>query len=297
MTYLTKEDWTNYLVPKISDDKSFSDTIRENIHIQNNFIVLINKILNSQKISHKNLSQRILISSMIYYHKYALFNNISYYNLSLFDKLVIYCACIFISFKEANKLIDINNISLKVQSYFNKIKHFEIEEIIKYIIDKEYEILVSMELNMSVDWSSKYVQSLILYLKKMEKREETIKNVVNCINLYLNFSILFPLCLYYNPCDIFFGCILLAKKNNNFDFININDLIKMSKIHIDTNNVEECSLYITKIINYKNKLINENKSNNSNIEYGSNKFSEKENDKINLKNILLINSNTNNNKE
>ena len=73
MTYLTKEDWTNYLVPKISDDKSFSDNLKENIKIQNNFIRLIHKILNSQKKSEKKLFQKIFTTSMIYFHKYILF--------------------------------------------------------------------------------------------------------------------------------------------------------------------------------------------------------------------------------
>ena len=49
MTYLTKEDWNNYLVPKISDDKSFSENLKQNIKIQNTFIKLISKILTSEK--------------------------------------------------------------------------------------------------------------------------------------------------------------------------------------------------------------------------------------------------------
>ena len=73
MTYLTKEDWTNYLLPKLRDDKSFSIQLKENIKIQNSFIHLINKIFNEQKNSQKIIIQRILISSMIYYHKYILF--------------------------------------------------------------------------------------------------------------------------------------------------------------------------------------------------------------------------------
>lgn len=54
MTYLTKEDWTNYLLPKLRDDKSFSVHLKENIKIQNSFIHLINKIFNEQKKFSKN---------------------------------------------------------------------------------------------------------------------------------------------------------------------------------------------------------------------------------------------------
>ena len=56
MTYLTKEDWTKYFLPKLSDDKSFSVHLKEKIKIQNSFIRLISKILNSQKNSENYLT-------------------------------------------------------------------------------------------------------------------------------------------------------------------------------------------------------------------------------------------------
>lgn len=49
MDYLTKEDWNCFLLPKICDDKSFSEHLKENIKIQNSFIRLINNIIISQK--------------------------------------------------------------------------------------------------------------------------------------------------------------------------------------------------------------------------------------------------------
>ena len=44
MDYLTKEDWNCFLLPKICDDKSFSEHLKENIKIQNSFIRLINNL-------------------------------------------------------------------------------------------------------------------------------------------------------------------------------------------------------------------------------------------------------------
>ena len=298
MTYLTKEDWSNYFVPKISDDKSFSDHIKQNIIIQNAFIRLISIILTSQKNSEKKLSQKILISSMIYIHKYILFNNISLADLSSLDKLILYSACIFIAFKEANKLIDINMLSSKFQPYFNKFKIYDISEIKDLIIQKEFDILISIEFNMAVDWPYGILNLLKIYLKKLEKGIDSIIKVINYVNLNINDSILFPLCLYYTPNEIVFSCILLAKKEHNLDFININDLIKLNKCNINNDNLKECAILISKIIKNKNYLIDNkkiinNNSNTNNIKCENNNYLQNDKDNLNIKKIALIQTNDN----
>ena len=266
MAYLTKEDWNYFLLQKICDDKSFSEHLKENIKIQNSIIRLINNIINSQKNSEKKLFQRILISSMIYYYKYILFNNISHSDLSSLDKLVLYCSSIFLSFKEANKLIHINILSSKFQPFFKKFKIFEIEEIRNLIIQKEFDILMSIEFNMAIDSPYELLNYIKLYLTKLQKGNEAIVRIINYINLNLNDSILFPLCLYYTPIEILFSCILLAKKEYKLDFININDLIKSNKFQIDNDNINLCTLYISKIKKFKNELIqNVNLNENRNI--------------------------------
>ena len=295
MTYLTKEDWSNYFIPKISDDKSFSENLKQNIIIQNTFIRLISKILTSDK----KLSHKILISSMIYFHKYILFNNISYSNLSSLDKLILYCSCIFISFKASNKLIDINILSSKYQSYFNKNKIYEIEKIKDLIIQKEFDILISIEFNMAIDWPYEILNILKIYLKKLEKGNDTIMKIINYVNLNINDSILFPLCLYYTPNEIVFSCILLAKKKFNLDFININDLIKLNKYNINKDNIKECAIFISKIIEYKNNLINKtkiinNNNNNTNIKcQNNNNYLQNDKDNLNIKKISIIQINDN----
>ena len=299
MTYLTKEDWTNYLLPKISDDKSFYLHLKEKIKIQNSFIFLIGKILNSQKNSEKKLTQRILISSMIYYHKYILYNNISHSNLSSIDKLILYSSCIFLAFKQVNKLIHINIIASKFQSYFNKFKNLAIEEIKELIIKKEFEILISIEFNIDIDSPYEILNLVKIYLKKLEKGNDTIIRIINYINLNINDSILFPLCLYYTPNEIVFSCILLAIRKYNLDFINFNDLIKLNKIQIDKDNINQCYLYISKIIEYKNDYIKNNNINeNKNVIITNNLnnineyINNEKNDNFKFKNISLIKSNT-----
>ena len=288
MAFLTKEDWSTFFHSKISDDKLFSDYLKENIKIQNSFIRLINKIINFQKNSEKKLCQRILVSSMIYYYKYILFNNISHSDLSPLDKLVLYCSSIFLSFKEANKLIHINILSSNFQPFFKKYKIFEIEEIRNLIIKKEFDILISIEFNMAIDSPYGLLNYIKLYLTKLQKGNETIMRIINYINLNLNDSILFPLCLYYTPKEILFSCILLAKKEYNLDFININDLIKLNNFQIDNDNINKCTLYISKIKKYKNELIENNLNNNK-----DNMRNNGINDNFNIKNISLIKNNIN----
>ena len=288
MDYLTKEDWNCFLLPKICDDKSFSEHLKENIKIQNSFIRLINNIINSQKNSEKKLFQRILISSMIYYYKYILFNNISHSDLSSLDKLVLFCSSIFLSFKEANKLIHINILSTKFQPFFKKFKIFEIEEIRNLIIQKEFDILMSIEFNINIDSPYGLLNYIKLYLTKLQKGNEAIIRIINYINLNLNDSILFPLCLYYTPKEILFSCILLVKKEYKLDFININDLIKLNKCQIEIDNINKCALYISKIKKCKNDLIEKNlNAKKDNIRNNGN------NDNINIKNISLIQNNIN----
>ena len=300
MTYLTKEDWTNYLVPKISDDKSFFGHLKENIKIQNIFIRLIYKLLNSEKTTHNILFQRLLISSMIYFHKYILFNNITYSDLSSLDKLITFCSCIFLALKSANKLIHLNLFAEKFRPFFNKFHNFEIEEIKDLIIKKEFDILLSIDFNVDIDWPYNILNTLKNYLKKLDKGNESIARIINYVNLNINDSILFPLCLYYTPNEIVFSCILLAKEKYKLDYININDLFKLNKYQIDNDNINECTLYITKIIKYKNDIL-ELESNRDIVVDNTNKTSEhtyfdnnnNSKDNLNFRNISLIKTNSN----
>ena len=299
MTYLTKEDWTNYLVPKISDDKSFFGHLKENIKIHNIFIRLIYKLLNAEKTTHNILFQRLLISSMIYFHKYILFNNITYSDLSSLDKLIIFCSCIFIALKGANKLIHLNLFAEKFRPFFNKFHNFEIEEIKDLIIKKEFDILLSIDFNVDIDCPYNILNTLKIYLKKLDKGNESIARVINYVNLNINDSILFPLCLYYTPNEIVFSCILLAKEKYKLDYININDLFKLNKYQIDNDNINECTLYITKIIKYKNDIL-ELESNRNIVVDNTNKTSEhiyfdnnNNKDNLNLRKISLIKTNSN----
>jgi hypothetical protein len=76
---------------------------------------------------------------------------------------------------------------------------------------------------------------------------------------------LFPLYLHYSSYEIFLGCIYLIKqKKKIFNFIDLNELIKLAKTEIDVNNICQCSKYISKISEVKDSLLSKKKI-NSNI--------------------------------
>ena len=151
---------------------------------------------------------------------------------------------------------------------------------------------------MDINWPYNILNTLKIYLKKIGKGNESIARVINYVNLNIIDSILFPLCLYYTPNDIVFSCILLAKERYKLDFININDLIKLNKYQTDNDNINECTLYIFKIIKYKNDIIESNRNivDKTNISTENNNIyldKNNNNDNLNLKNISLIKTNNN----
>ena len=262
MTYLTKEDWEQNFVQKICDDKSFSDNLQEKKKIFSDFTFLIQKIFKNNL--PKKIIQRIIFSSLIYFYKYVLTNNITFLNLSLTEKLSLYSACIFLSFKTINKLVDIEKLSSSFQNLFNKDKKikYEIEDIKELITKKEFEILFSIQFQINIDWPYDYFNLIKNYLSQIGIGNDSIKTVINFVNIKINEIILFPLYLYFTPIEILISTLNLIKEENKFNYININDFIKINSLDIDKDNLGECSLLINRIIKQK-KCLEEN--NNINI--------------------------------
>ena len=262
MTYLTKEDWEQNFVQKICDDKSFSDNLQEKKKIFSDFTFLIQKIFKNNL--PKKIIQRIIFSSLIYFYKYVLTNNITLLNLSLTEKLSLYSACIFLSFKTINKLVDIEKLNSSFQNLFNKDKKikYEIEDIKELITKKEFEILFSIQFQINIDWPYDYFNLIKNYLSQIGIGNDSIKTVINFVNIKINEIILFPLYLYFTPIEILISTLNVIKEENKFNYININDFIKINSLDIDKDNLGECSLLINRIIKQK-KCLEEN--NNINI--------------------------------
>lgn len=88
---------------------------------------------------------------------------------------------------------------------------------------------------------------LKLYLQNIKINNFVIDEVIRLFHFYIDKSLLFPLYLYYTSYEIAFGCILLIKEKQKYNFINIDDIIKLSKLEIDVDNIYQCAKYIFRI--------------------------------------------------
>ena len=288
MTYLTKEDWSKYLLPKISDDKSFHEELVYSKKIHNIILQIIYEIFPKPKPTQNKLIQQLLFSSIIYYNKYILFNEIKHKDLSRYEQIIICTSCLFLSFKALNKPIEIKLLSSKIKPCLMKLNNnksldIDVEEITDKIKEKEFDILLSIQFNANIDTPYDYLRTIKLYLLQKCQKDDNNKNnsnnidvskIITKLNEYIQHCMLFPLYLYYTSYEIILGCLLLIKKDTNFNFINFDELInsKHIDINIDMDNINQCALYIRKlsykiieaskiIIEEKNKK--ENDSNNS----------------------------------
>jgi len=286
MIYLTLEDWTNFFIPKLNNDILFAEEIKQAKKIHNILLEIITLIFPNKNISENKLKQNILYTSMIYYYKYILFYGLSHSKISEMEKIFICISCIFLSFK-VDKPIDINYLSGALLPYLNNIsvnQKYILEDINIFIRKYESDILNAIGFNIGIDNPYDFLIYLKCYLKIILVENNTIDEIIQLVNKFINDSLLFPLYLYYSSYDIILSCILLAKEINNYNFINIDSFIQMNKLEIDKNNICQCAKYISKITNF---FIRNNNSKDNN----KNKI------KNNTQNIPVVTVNDNNAKD
>ena len=265
MTYLTEEDWEKYLLPKLTDDESFSEELNQIKKCQNIMIIILDILFKKAKPSQLKTKQKILYCSMVFYYKYTLFYGISLKDLGEIERLVLCSACILLGFKAITfKIFDIQKFSLIIHEILNNSnKKLTKEELKDEIMQKEFDLLNALGFDINIDIPYSYFPLLSFYLKKCNETNDYVLSEINVLlNEYVQNSMLFPLYLYYSPYEIFFGCIYLIKKKKTiFNFIDLNELKQLAKTDIDNDNICQCSKYISKITEVKDSLLSKQKSN------------------------------------
>ena len=268
MTYLTGEDWGKYIFPKLNDDESFQEELNQIKKCQNIILFILEKIFKKAKPSQIKTKQKILYCSMVFYYKYIIFYEISHKDLDQIERLIICSACIFLGCKAiTQKTFNIQNYSSIIYESLNNLNKKLLEEEIKdEIIQKEFDLLISLGFDITIQVPYSYFPLFQNYLKKCnEAKEYILSEIYNLLNEYVQNSVLFPLYLHYSSYEIFLGCIYLIKqKKKIFNFIDLNELIKLTKNEIDVDNICQCSKYISKISEVKDSLLYKNRD-NSNI--------------------------------
>ena len=242
MVYLTEDDWKKYFLPRLfEDNESYINELK--------FIKNIYSIMTFMNSKLKVSNQRILSTSMVYFHKYYIkkLKNIIIH-LSLIDKLIICGSCIFIATKTTNNLISSSLIINIIKDIVvNKLSNLNLdnESIKNMIFEKEFDILNSLEFCANVDLPYKFVLRLKNYFEKNTNISSEIL-IKSCCQ-YINDSFFFPVSLYYTPNTISISCINIMKEKFNLDDINLNDIISLSEYKIDSNELNECYLILEKL--------------------------------------------------
>ena len=287
MTYLTEEDWEKYLLPKLTDDESFSEELNQIKKCQNIMIIILDILFKKAKPSQLKTKQKILYCSMVFYYKYTLFYGISLKDLGEIERLVLCSACLLLGFKAITfKIFDIQQLSLIIHEILNNSnKKLTKEELKDEIMQKEFDLLNALGFDINIDIPYSYFPLLSFYLKKCNETNDYVLSEINVLlNEYVQNSMLFPLYLYYSPYEIFFGCIYLIKKKKTiFNFIDLNELKQLAKTDIDNDNICQCSKYILKITEVKDSLLSKQKSNcNTHISGNSPNNNSQNNTRINF---------------
>ena len=264
MTYLTSEDWRKYILPKLTDDKSFQEELNQIKKCQNIIIFILQIVFKKSNPSQIKTKQKVLYCSMVFFYKYILFNGISLTDLSETERLILCSACIFLGFKAITlKIFDVQQLSSIIYKSLNNLnKKLTKEELKDEIIQKEFDLLNSLGFDITIEVPYSYFPLFQHYLKNCnEAKDNVLSEIINLLNEYVQNSMLFPLSLYYSSYEIFFGCIYLIKqKKKIFNFIDLNELIKMAKTEINTDNICQCSKYISKISEVKQSLLSKESS-------------------------------------
>ena len=279
MIYLTKEDWSNLILSKLNNEELFKQEFLELYKIYNIIHLFCRKIYNKP-----NEQQIILIATQIIFHKYRIVSNFSLKEYSSEELYIIFGSCLFIAQRAVNILkIKIDNISFFIKQLINKknltIK-VDINDLNKKIIQKEYDILISIGFNIEIDSPFLFFNKLKNFISKSELNSA---NFITLLNYIINDSFILPLSLYYTPNIITISCVQILREKYNLKFINIKELISLSEYQITNEEIDQCAYLIGKLedaINERNNQTNNSSNNINNV-----KKDEKE------KNGDIINSN------
>ena len=264
MVYLTKNDWSNLILSKLSKEESFKEEFLELYKIYN----IIN--LFSRKIYTKaNEQLNAFIAAQIIFHKYRISSNFSLSKYSSEELYIIFGALLFIGQRAINILkIKIDNISFFIKQLIikkNPNNKVDINELNKKIIQKEYDILTSIGFNIEIDSPFHFFYKLRNYLSKSEVNSA---NFITLLNYIVKDSFILPLSLYYTPNVITISCIKTLRERYNLEFINIKELTSLSDYIIDEEDIDQCASFIRKLEaaiderkNQNNKNINSNNNN------------------------------------
>ena len=135
MVYLTKNDWSNLILSKLSKEESFKEEFLELYKIYN-----INNLFSRKIYTKANEQLNVFIAAQIIFHKYRICSKFSLSKYSSEELYIIFGAFLFIGQRAINILkIKIDNISFFIKQLIikkNPNYKVDINELNKKIIQK-----------------------------------------------------------------------------------------------------------------------------------------------------------------
>ena len=249
MIYLTKEDWNNLILSKLSEQASFNEQFLELVKIHKTFHFFTTKMYQPNE-GNKSLINMVFIGGMTLFHKYRICSDFSLKKYSSEELYVLIGACIFIAQKSLNILIARLAFITKFieQLILNKepTKKVVFKELKEKIKNKEMEILTTLGFNIDIDLPFSFLNKA----KKQISNSNSLLNIDNVfklLNIFMSDSLILPLSLYYTPNIITISCILALKQKYNLKNINIKELISVSEYDLDEKEIQDCVALIKKI--------------------------------------------------
>ena len=256
MIYLTKEDWSNLILSKLTNEEIFKEEFKELWRIYNIIHFLSRKIYKQI-----NEQQIIYIAAQIIFHKYRICSNFEINKTSSEELFILLGACLYIGQRAINILkIKLDNISFFLKELINKKNptiNYEINDLNQKLIQKEYDILTTIGFNIEIDSPYLFFYKLKKFLIKSELNSANFNTLLNYI---ITDSYILPLCLYYTPNIIVISCVKILIEKFNLQFINIKELCSLSEYKLEEADILQCTSLIKKIEDEINNKKNENKN-------------------------------------
>ena len=240
MIYLTKEDWNNLILPKLSEQASFNEQFLELCKIHIAFHNFSFKMIPKEEINQANLTM-IFMAGMAIFHKYRICSDFSLKKYSPEETYILIGACLIIGQKAINvlkaKLKDVAKYIKKLIMTKEPTKKVNYKILKENIKNKELEILTALGFNIDVDLPISFIKDI---KKKLSE---------NKLNLNIDNT------LTYTPNIITISCVSALKQRYKLTNINIKELIALSEYELDKKEIQECFALINKLIIAKSEFL------------------------------------------
>ena len=272
MIYLTKDDWNNLILSKLSGNASFIEQFSELYKLYSALHLFTRKIYTYITPYEQT---NLFIEAMSIFHRYRICSNFSLSKYSSEELYIILGACLFIAQKATNILgRSLDYLSKFIQQLILKKeqnKKIEINEIANKIKEIEMEILISIGFNIYTDFPFPFFNKIKTFLSNSNIN---LENFITLLNYFIKDSFILPLSLYYTPNVITISCVFILKQKYNLKNINLKELISLSEYDLDEGDIKDCAsimqrleaAIIDKKINQKNnnKILSNTNTNNTN---------------------------------